>query len=96
MLTDRNIAWVRASGDPVTITNGWEHEHLVDVSIPQLAQIRGGNGGRLRFHRIAAAQLQRLFAAWEAAGLLQLIKTFGQRPWLLLGRPLELRWQGRQ
>lgn len=85
MLTDRNgererllghIAWVRASGDLVTITNGWDREHLVDVYIPQLARIRGGNGGRLRFHRIAAAQLQRLFAAWEAAGLLQLIKTF--------------------
>ncbi len=85
MLTDRNgarekalgrIAWVRARGDMVTITNGWDREHIVDVFIPQLARIPGGNGGKLKFHRVAAEQLKRLWAAWEAAGLLRLVKTF--------------------
>ncbi len=70
------IEWVRASGDFIRITNGWERQHLVEVFIPQLAHVPGGNGGRLRFHRVAAEQLRRLFAAWEAAGLLHLLKTF--------------------
>lgn len=85
MLTDRggareralgHIAWVRARGDFVTITNGWDRDNIVDVHIPQLANIPGGNGGRLKFHRAAAGQLQRLWAAWEAAGLLRFVKTF--------------------
>jgi hypothetical protein len=70
------IEWVRASGDFIRITNDWERQHLVEVFIPQLARVPGGNGGRLRFHRVAAEQLRRLFAAWEAAGLLHLLKTF--------------------
>lgn len=70
------IEWVRASGDFIRITNGWERQHLVEVFIPQLAHVPGGNGGRLLFHRIAAEQLRRLFAAWESAGLLHLLKTF--------------------
>lgn len=70
------IEWVRASGDFIRITNGWDRQHLVEVFIPQLAHVPGGNGGRLLFHRIAAEQLRRLFAAWEAAGLLHLLKTF--------------------
>jgi hypothetical protein len=71
-----HIAWVRARGDFVTITNGWDGANIVDVFIPQLANIPGGNGGRLKFHRVAAGQLQRLWAAWEAAGLLRFVKTF--------------------
>jgi hypothetical protein len=70
------ITWVRARGDFITITNGWDREHIVDVFIPQLATIAGGAGGKLKFHRAAAEQLKRLWAAWEAAGLLRFIKTF--------------------
>ncbi len=70
------IEWVRASGDFIRITNDWDRRHLVEVFIPQLARVPGGNGGRLLFHRIAAEQLRRLFAAWEAAGLLHLLRTF--------------------
>lgn len=84
-LTDRNgarakalgqIDWVRARGDFVTITNGWDRNNIVDVFIPQLANIAGGAGGKLKFHRAAAEQLKRLWAAWEAAGLLRYVKTF--------------------
>jgi hypothetical protein len=71
-----HIAWVRARGDFITITNGWDRGNIVDVFIPQLANIAGGAGGKLKFHRVAAEQLKRLWAAWEAAGLLRLIKTF--------------------
>ncbi len=70
------IEYVRAKGDFVTITNGWDRENIVDVFIPQLVNIPGGNGGRLKFHKVAADQLRRLWQAWEDAGLLRLIKTF--------------------
>jgi hypothetical protein len=71
-----HIAYVRAKGDFVTITNGWDKNNIVDIVVPQLANIRGGNGGRLKFHRVAAEQMKRLWAAWEAAGLLRFVKTF--------------------
>jgi hypothetical protein len=71
-----HIAYVRAKGDFVTITNGWHKNNIVDIVVPQLANIRGGNGGRLKFHRVAAEQMKRLWAAWEAAGLLRFVKTF--------------------
>jgi hypothetical protein len=70
------IEYVRAKGDFVTITNGWDRGNIVDVLIPQLANIRGGNGGKLKFHKVAAEQFKRLWAAWEAAGLLKFVKTF--------------------
>jgi hypothetical protein len=70
------IRWTRARGDFITITNGWDRNHITDVQVPQLLKIPGGRSATLKFHRIAAAQLQQLFAAWEAAGLLHLIKTF--------------------
>lgn len=85
ILTDKNnaranalgrIEYVRAKGDFVTITNGWDKQNIIDVSIPQLAKIPGGGGGKVKFHKVAADQLVRLFAAWEAAGLLHFIKTF--------------------
>lgn len=63
------IAWKRASGDYITITNGWARENLVTVYLPQLRR-------ELRVHRVAAAQLGRLWAAWEAAGLLSRVLTF--------------------
>lgn len=84
-LTDRNgareqalghIDWVRGKGDFISITNGWDRGNIVDVMIPQIASIPGGAGGKLKFHKAAVEQLKRLFAAWEAAGLLKFIKTF--------------------
>jgi hypothetical protein len=85
ILTDTNgarekalgrITWVHSNGDNIRITNNWAAEHIVDVVIPQLANIRGGAGGRLKFHRVAAEPLRRLWAAWEAAGLLKFVLTF--------------------
>ncbi len=85
ILTDTNgareqalgrITWVHTNGDNVRITNNWVAENIVDVTIPQLANIRGGGGGKLKFHRVAADPLRRLWAAWEAAGLLKFTVTF--------------------
>lgn len=70
------IRWARASGDFIKITNAWDREHIVSVKIPQMLKIPGVRSDAITFHRIAAAQLQRLFTAWDEAGLLPLIKTF--------------------
>ncbi|MFV9504375.1 MAG: M15 family metallopeptidase [Oscillochloridaceae bacterium umkhey_bin13] len=83
ILTDRNAAreralgrieYVRANGDMVRITNGWDRDHIVDIVVPQLAKFIPG--GRLKFHKAAAQQFIRLWAEWEAAGLLGFIKTY--------------------
>ncbi|MCS6889146.1 MAG: M15 family metallopeptidase [Chloroflexus sp.] len=90
ILTDRNgqrerilgkIEWVRKSGDDITITNDWAAQNLVEVHIPQLARFRNTNGGRIKFHRLAADQLRRLWQAWEDAGLLHLVLTFDGAWW---------------
>lgn len=70
------IEWQRAKGDFVTITNGWEREHIIVIQVPQLEKIKGGQGGKVQFHKVAADQFKRLWAAWEAAGLLGFVKTF--------------------
>ncbi|WP_298490617.1 M15 family metallopeptidase [uncultured Chloroflexus sp.] len=90
ILTDRNgqrerilgkIEWVRKSGDDITITNDWAAQNLIEVSIPQLARFRNTNGGQIKFHRLAADQLRRLWQAWEDAGLLHLVLTFDGAWW---------------
>lgn len=70
------IEYVRANGDFIRITNGWDAKYIVDVHVPQLRKIPGVKYDTIKFHRVAAEQLQRLWAAWEAAGLLHLIRTF--------------------
>lgn len=70
------IDWVRTNGDSVRITNGWDAQNIIDVKIPQLLKIPGVKTDTIKFNKNAAGQLQRLWAAWEAAGLLRFIKTF--------------------
>lgn len=71
-----DLQWKPAQGITITITNDWAEKHIVEVNIPQLLQIPGVKNPILKFHRIAAEQLRLLFVAWEAAGLMHLIKTF--------------------
>src|SRR5262245_30522392 len=48
--------------EAIRITDDWESENIVRVAVPQLAGVRGAPaGGNLRFHRLAAKQLQDLF-----------------------------------
>lgn len=61
----------------IRILGSWVQEQIVRVHIPQLAHVRGAPGdGVILFHRLAAAQLQALWAAWEAAGLLDRVLTW--------------------
>lgn len=61
----------------IVITDGWATRNITMVEVPQLAGIPGAPPhGRVAFHTKAADQFAALWAAWEAAGLLPLVKTW--------------------
>jgi hypothetical protein len=67
-------------GNPeaIRILGNWERDNIVDVPIPQLCKALGDKApSSIRFHRLAAGQLQSLWAEWETAGLLNRILSFG-------------------
>ena len=66
-----------APGNPeqIRITNNWERVYIRTITIPQLSKVH--SSGRLRFHRAAERQLTDLWCAWEQAGLLPLVKSWG-------------------
>lgn len=57
-------------GNPenIVITDGWAAKNIVTVDLP---------GRKVPFHAKAAPQLKALWAAWEAAGLLPLVLSWG-------------------
>lgn len=69
-------AGIPGNPEAIKITDGWDKKNIVTVDIPQLATTKGANHGRISFHQKAASQLQGLWQAWEAAGLLPLVLTF--------------------
>lgn len=63
--------------ESIRITNDFEAEKIIRVSVPELIGIKGaGNSGKARFHLLGAAQLQGLWAAWGRKGLLKHILTW--------------------
>ena len=69
------------SGNPeaITITNGWDKDNIISVTIPQLKgkPVYGKlSSGRMRFHKKGVDQLKAMWAAWEAAGLLELVLSY--------------------
>jgi hypothetical protein len=66
-------------GNPeaIRIGDGWEGENIVSVPIPELVGVRGAPAsGSIRFHRLAAKQLQELFQAWRKAGVMGNVLTW--------------------
>jgi len=67
-------------GNPeaIRITDAWVSKNMVSVEIPQLQNV-GAKPVRnsVFFHRKGTEQLKCLFQAWEEAGLLNLVKTWG-------------------
>lgn len=64
--------------EAIRVTDDWDDRSIVRVDVPQLAGVRGAPAsGRIYFHVLAAAQLRALFAAWEAAGLMDRVLTWG-------------------
>ena len=53
----------------------WTADKIIEIEMPQL-RFAVGYGGAFRTHRKAAPLFQALFAAWEAADLLHLIRTY--------------------
>lgn len=67
-------------GNPehIRVTNGWAAEHLVTVTVPELAGIEGApKTGRIQVHKDVADAVLALFADWRDAGLLPLILAWG-------------------
>jgi hypothetical protein len=63
--------------DDIRIFGGWDAENIVSISIPQLRGVQGApKSGRIRVHKLVTGQFQALFAAWQQASLLRLIKTW--------------------
>ncbi len=65
--------------EAITITNGWDKENIITVTLPQLKGIPvfgKPSSGRMRFHKKGAEQLKAMWAAWEAAGLMDKVLTY--------------------
>lgn len=61
----------------IRILGDWEENNIVDVEIPQLRAALGGAApASVRFHRLAARQLQELWKDWEGHGLINRILSF--------------------
>lgn len=66
----------------IKIKGNWEAENITEVDIPQLTGKTNGSinkeikKGSIRFNKKAAKQLQKLWQAWETAGLLDRIVTY--------------------
>ncbi len=67
------------SSDPeaIRITNDFRSDNIVNVSIPQLRAVVGApSSGRVWCHREVAGPMVDLWAAWDQAGLLPLVRTW--------------------
>ncbi len=61
--------------EAITITDGWDKKNIVLVEIPQLVGVVGATR-RVPFHKELEAPVKKLFAAWEEAGLIDLVKSW--------------------
>lgn len=62
----------------IQITDGWADRNIKQVHVPQLKNVAYAPAScMVDFNVKCAKQLQSLFAAWEAAGLLHLVLTWG-------------------
>lgn len=64
--------------DDIQILGNWEKENIIKVHIPQLKNVKGfvSKDLHIRFHKLAAEQLQALWQEWEDKGLLHFVKTY--------------------
>jgi hypothetical protein len=69
---------VPGNPEAIQITSAWVQENIVVVQIPQLVGIKGApSSGKVQFHRLVAPKVVELFAAWESAGLMGTVLTWG-------------------
>lgn len=64
----------------IIVIGNWKEENIITIDVPQLKGIdmygKPKATGSIYFHKKAAAQMQALWAEWEKAGLLHLVKTW--------------------
>lgn len=66
-----------ADREAIRILGNWERDNIVKVPVPQIRSVQGARGrDYIWFHRLGAGQLQAMWAAWEAAGLLDRVLTY--------------------
>ena len=70
-----NAEWKR--GDKIVFTSGFDTNDVTKVLVPQLREIPGSNGGKLRFHKRAHEQLLAVFNLIEKRGQLEIITSCG-------------------
>jgi hypothetical protein len=79
-------ASVPGNPEAIVITNNWEAENLTYIEVPQLEKIPGMTyQGRLvgtapartEVHHLVATPFATLWEAWEDAGMLELVRTWG-------------------
>ncbi|MBL7127990.1 MAG: M15 family metallopeptidase [Ignavibacteria bacterium] len=81
------FAYEGTGGGEIRITDDWEDKNIVKVEIPQLVIVRNRikrpgdkalipKDGRIKFHTLAAKQLQDLWNDWEKEGLLDLVINY--------------------
>lgn len=66
----------KSNPEQITITDGWDVKNIVTIDVPQLHSVSGSNG-KASVHRLVAPQFLRTFAAWEQAGLMKKVRTWG-------------------
>lgn len=62
--------------EAIRILGSWVHDNIVDVPVPQLQTALKRRRGTMQFHRLAASQLQGLWAEWESSGLIDRVLTY--------------------
>jgi hypothetical protein len=70
------VATGSSDPDAIKIKGGWEQNHIVTVTIPQLARIAHPKSIHQRFHKLASMQFLNLWQAWEDHGLLDRVLTY--------------------
>ena len=78
--------------EAIRITNDWEQNNVKRVVIPELIGVKGARpDGAVLFHAKCVSQLSRLWAAWQAAGLLPRVLTYdgAYNPRFVRGRAKE-------
>jgi hypothetical protein len=80
---DFRAAPTAQNAERIEVLGTWKQDNIVPVAVPQLAAIaaRGGAGapksGTMFWHKLAVKQLLGLWKAWEEAGLLDRVLTYG-------------------
>ena len=63
--------------DDIRILGGWQQDNIAPVTIDQLVGVKGAPAnGRIHVHKLVVEQMRQLFAAWQAAGLVDRMRTW--------------------